>query len=62
MCIAIVEVKYKIASTPSETIKFDDEAKLESRLVTLKENEQVARIIVFRPAATHTLQTQWVIT
>lgn len=36
MCYAIIEVKYRAATSPNEIIKFNDEAALEQRLATLQ--------------------------
>ena len=59
MCYAIVEVKYRVATSPNETIKLNDEAALEQRLATLQNNEQVERIRIFTPSKTITRTTTW---
>ncbi len=59
MCYAIIEVTYRAASSPNETIKLNDEAALEQRLATLQNNEQVDRIRVFSPSKTLTRTTTW---
>lgn len=59
MCYAIIEVTYRAASSPNETIKLNDEAALEQRLLSLQNNEQVDRIRVFSPSKTLTRTTTW---
>lgn len=59
MCYAIVEVKYRAASSSNETIKLNDEAALEQRLATLQSNEQVERICIFTPSKILTRTTTW---
>ena len=59
MCYAIVEVKYRAATTPNEILKLNDETTLEQRLVTLQNNEQVERVRVFTPSRTLTRTTTW---
>ena len=59
MCYAIVEVKYRAATSLNETIKLNDEAALEQRLATLQNNEQVERIRVFSLSRTLTRTTTW---
>jgi len=59
MCIAIVEVSYKAASSPMETLKFTDQETFESRLLALQNNEQVSRIKIFKPTQTHTRTSVW---
>ncbi len=59
MCHAIVEVKYRAATLPNETIKLSDEAALEQRLASLQNNEQVERIRIFTPSKTLTRTTTW---
>lgn len=59
MCVAIVEVKYKTNNPPREKIEFTDEAALEARLETLKTNDQVEKIKVYRVAEIFTKQIIW---
>lgn len=59
MCYAIIEVKYRAATSPPEPIKLNDEAALEQRLATLQNNEQVERIRIFTPSKTLTRTTTW---
>lgn len=59
MCYAIVEVTYRAASSPNETIKLNDEAALEQRILSLQNNEQVERIRVFTQSKTFTRTTTW---
>lgn len=59
MCFAIIEVKYRAASLPDETIKLTDEAALEARLESLKKNEQIERIRIFTPTKTLSRHTMW---
>ena len=59
MCYAIVEVKYRAATSSNETIKLNDEAALEQRLATLQNNEQVECIRIFTLSKTLTRTTTW---
>ena len=59
MCYAIVEVKYRAATSPNEIIKLNDEVALEQRLVTLQNNELIERIRIFTPSKTLTRITTW---
>lgn len=59
MCYAIVEVTYRAATSPTETIKLNDEAALEQRLTALQSNEQVERIRIFTQIKTLTRTTAW---
>lgn len=59
MCYAIVEVTYRAATSPNETIKLNDEAALEQRLALLQNSEQVERIRIFTPSKTLTRTTTW---
>lgn len=59
MCYAIIEVTYRAAPSSNETIKINDEASFEQRLLLLQNNEQVERIRVFTPATTFTRTTTW---
>lgn len=59
MCYAIVEVKYRAATLPNETLKLNDEAALEQRLAMLQNSEQVERIRIFTPSKTLTRTTTW---
>ena len=59
MCYAIVEVKYRAATSLNETIKLNDEAAFEQRLAALQNNVQVERIRIFTPSKTLTRTTTW---
>lgn len=59
MCYAIVEIKYRTATSSNELIKLDDEAALEQRLATLQNSEQVERIRIFTLSKTLTRTTTW---
>lgn len=59
MCHAIIEVTYRLSTSPSETIKLNDAAALEQRLAMLQNNEQVERIRVFTPVKTITRTVTW---
>ena len=59
MCHAIVEVIYRLSTSPNEILKLNDEAALEQRLAMLQNNEQVERIRVFTPVKTITRTVTW---
>lgn len=58
MCHAIIEIHYRSAS-PVETIKATDAEMLASRLASLQENDQIERLVVFRPERVLTRQVIW---
>lgn len=60
MCYAIIEIRYRAASQPDETIRMPDEATLEARVAQLQLNELIDRITIFTPTTTHTRVTHWV--
>lgn len=59
MYYAIVEVKYRAATSSNEIIKLNDEVALEQRLTTLQNNEQVEYIRIFTLSKTLTRITTW---
>jgi len=59
MCHAIVEIKYRAATQPDETIKMADAAMLENRVEQLKKNELIDRITVFTPTTVLTRVSSW---
>lgn len=59
MCYAILEVRYKAATSQTETIKVTDAEALENRLSTLQNSDLVDRITVFEPKRVLRRQTTW---
>lgn len=59
MCHAILEIRYKAASSQVETIKVMDAEALESRLSALQSNDLVERITIFKPERVLRRQTTW---
>jgi hypothetical protein len=59
MCHAILEIRYKAASSQVETIKVMDAEALESRLSALQNNDLVERITIFKPERVLRRQTTW---
>lgn len=60
MCHAILEVRYKAASSQVETVKIVDAEALESRLSALQNNDLIERITIFKPERVLHRQTTWV--
>ena len=60
MCYAILEVRYKAATSQTETIKVADAEALENRLSTLQRTDLVDRITIFEPKRVLCRQTTWV--
>ena len=59
MCYAILEVRYKAATSQIETIKVTDAEALENRLSTLQNSDLVDRITIFEPKRVLRRQTTW---
>lgn len=59
MCYAILEVQYKAATSPTETIKVTDVEALENRLSALQRTDLVDRITIFKPERVLRRQTTW---
>jgi len=49
MCHAILEIRYKAASSQVETVKVMDAEALELRLSALQNSDLVERITIFKP-------------
>lgn len=59
MCHAILEIRYKAASSQVETVKVMDAEALELRLSTLQNSDLVERITIFKPERVLRRQTTW---
>lgn len=59
MCYAILEVRYKAATSQIETIKVTDAEALENRLSTLQNSDLIDRITIFEPKRVLRRQTTW---
>lgn len=59
MCHAILEVRYKAATSQIETLKIPDAEALDARLSALQNNDLVERITVFKPERVLRRQTTW---
>ncbi len=59
MCHAILEIRYKAASSQIETVKIMDAEALDSRLSALQSNDLVERITIFKPERVLRRQTTW---
>lgn len=59
MCYAILEVRYKAATSQIETLKVTDAEALENRLSTLQNSDLVDRITIFEPKRVLRRQTTW---
>ena len=59
MCHAILEIRYKAASSQVETVKVMDAEALDSRLSALQNSDLVERITIFKPERVLRRQTTW---
>jgi hypothetical protein len=60
MSYALIEVQYAGTNSDTQVFRISSKEALESRLATLRSNNQVEKILVFTLSSTFTKITSWI--